>query len=209
LIVVSCLVFLFSLLVSFFLLDSISLFDFCIKNKRKIFFSAIVYILPKIFFLQSIPFILDVGLCITIITDLIEYSVFSIVPAILILYSFLIALYSGCYTMIIYSIIYTILIYVVFIFLELLIKRFFGKVGLGLGDLYFYFVFAWFFDLYFLFLSFFVASLLGLFFILFYKLIFFRRPLKKIIPFIPFLYLSISILQIKKFFIYVSCFLSM
>lgn len=96
-----------------------------------------------------------------------------------------------------------------FFILILLIKKMFNKDGLGLGDLYFYFMLVWYFDLYFLFLSFFLASLFGLFFILLYKLIFFKKPLIRIIPFIPCLYFSISCLQIETFFSYISYILFM
>ncbi len=205
-IIVYFFIFLVSLYISFILLEERSFYVFCLKNYRMITASAIIYLFPKIVCLSEISLLLDIGFCITIITDMIEYSVFSIIPITIIIYSFLICLYHQYYAILLYKMVNIIILYIVFLLLNKLIRGIFNKDALGSGDLYFYFIFVWYFDLYFLFLSFFVASLFGLIFILFYKLIFFKKPLKKIIPFIPCLYLSISVLQVESVFNNISSF---
>lgn len=203
-IIIYCLIFLLSLCISYFLLDNIGVYNFCMINYQKVLYSFIIYIFPKVLFLPEIPILLDIGFCISIITDIIEYSVYSIIPLLNILSCVGFALYFGNYNYIFFNIINIIIIYGIFFILILLIKKMFNKDGLGVGDLYFYFMFVWYFDLFFLFLSFFLASIFGLFFILLYKLIFFKKPLIRIIPFIPFLYLSICCLQVESVFSYIS-----
>ena len=200
-------IFLCSLGVAFFLLEEVSFFGFIQKNYISILFSVIIYCIPKLFFPSQISFFLDIGFCITIITDIIEYSVFSIIPMLLIFYSFISHLLQGNYYFIFISTLNSIIIYGIFLLLIFFIKKLFNKEGLGVGDLYFYFIFVWYFDLCFLGISFFLASLLGLFFILLHKLIFFKKPFKQIIPFIPCLYLSILILQIDIIYEKVVCFI--
>lgn len=197
---ITLIIFLFSLLISFLLLDKLSWKNFIAIDYKNIIAAGIIYFIPKILGVSSIHFLLDIGFCITIITDIIEYSVFSIIPAILIFHSFLSCLFYSNYSLLFYSIFKTIIIYMIFLLLMKSIKKFFNKDGLGIGDLYFYFIFVWYFDLYFLLLSFFIASFLGLLFIILHKIIFFKAPLKEMIPFIPCLYLSISMLQIESFY---------
>ncbi len=190
-------IFLLSIAISFFLLDDISFYNFIHKQYINIFISFLIYIMPKVIFFINMPFLLDFAFCITIITDIIDYSVFSIIPSLLIIISFIYNILYGYYDILYYSLVNTVAIYIFFSFLILLIKKLFKKDGLGLGDLYFYFIIAWYFDLYFLLLSFLISSLVGLFFIIFYKLIFFEKDIKRMIPFIPCLYIGVSLLKVN------------
>ncbi len=189
-------IFFIALIIVFFLLHENETFSsFFLKFYPQVLVSCFIFFFPKLLYSIYLPLLLESAFAITILTDIIDYSVFSIIPFITIFFSIIENIYYQKYSVILSSIWKSILVFIFFYFLIFFIKKIFKKDGLGLGDVYFYFIFVWYYDLYFLLLSFFFACLLALGFIFLYKIMFFKEPLKEMIPFIPFVYLSISLLK--------------
>jgi hypothetical protein len=192
-------IFLLACIFSAWLLDYENVFIMFGKERRAVLISGAIYMVPKLFLLLPLDYsyIVELAWAISILTDVIDYSVFSIVTKILCAEVIIKSIYFCDYIFLCYGLLRIAGAFAVYLMLTNIVSWCFKKEGLGVGDLYFYSALCFYYDAFFLILSFFISSIIGLCFILCDSIYHYKKPMRQIIPFIPCIYLSIIILQNK------------
>lgn len=201
--------FFLSIFCAFFLLEnSLSFYHFVIRYKKQIGLSfLVVFFIKGIFFcdyknvLGSNFFVkkdiwLDFAFMISVLTDLIDESVFVVVPLSILGITFLSFIYNQEYFLLFDSVSNIVIILLLYYFIDIIFTKFFAKKGMGFGDILLYLLLSCYYDLFFLIISFWISCVLGLFVIIIYKMIFFKKPLLKRVPFVPFVFLGVELLSI-------------
>lgn len=189
-----------ALIIAFFLLDLSWKFFFI--HKKKLLISFLVFCIPYVIGCRLPSHLLECGFAVTIITDIYECSVFSIIPFILFLWRQLCLLYSGDYLLLWNNFFYVFCVVSVYYSITTLSQKLFKKEGMGQGDMYFIAALSSYIDPMRNLFVFFLASFLGVCYGVLYFL-FFRRSLEGL-PLIPFLYIGASLVQCDTihFFLY-------
>jgi prepilin signal peptidase PulO-like enzyme (type II secretory pathway) len=180
-----------ALIVAFFLLD-LSWDSFFI-HKKKLLISFLVFCVPCLIGCPIPSTLLESGFAVTIITDIYECSVFSIIPLILFLWRQLFLLCIGDYLLLWNNFFYVFCVVGIYYSITTLSQKLFKKEGIGRGDMYFIAALSSYIDPMRILFVFFLASFLGVCYGVLYFL-FFRRSLDGL-PFIPFVYIGASLVQ--------------
>lgn len=194
--------FLLSTCISFILLSyELSYKNFILLYKKEFLISAFIFFIPKLillFFNYSYCFSLDffllnIAFMIMIITDIIEKSIFTIIPFTTIVLRFLSLIFMKDYFFIIESFFSIIIILVFYYLIYYLFLFLLKKEAIGFGDILCFFMLSFYSNIFLLGIIFWISSLLGLLFILCYKLLFWKKKILSIIPFVPCIYLGYEI----------------
>lgn len=184
-------IFVVALFLSLFLLD-VSWESFFL-HKRKLLISFLVFFFPPLIGCGMHSRLLECGFAVTIITDIYECSVFSLIPSILFLSRQFFLLYSADYVLFWNNFFYVFCIVCLYYSITILSQKLFKKEGMGAGDMYFIAALSSYIDPLRIMFIFFLASFLGVCYGLFYFLLY-QKSLEGI-PFIPLLYVATSVVQ--------------
>lgn len=202
------------LYLSFLLLHyEMTFLQFFMQYKNKIFFAFVIFFLPKLSYFdinQELLFdsvLLNSAFIVTIITDIIEESVFTIVPLAVILIKIILLTHSKQYGSLFFSIILFLTIFFIYFLIHFLSTRLLNKEVIGFGDILFYFVLSFYYSAIELLFSFWIASVIGIIFIIMNKCLKWQEKIKNKIPFIPCIYLSIEIIKYQAVINYLYTFL--
>lgn len=189
-------IFIFSFCVSLYLLEK----KISNINYSKIIVANFIYFIPKILGYTVSSLLLDAAFCITLITDIYEYSVFTVIPMVCYIIGLGSLFYFNNFNLMIEVIGKSFILWVLYKAIVFISQIFFNQEGFGKGDFYFLLGIIPYFDFIHFFILFFLACFGATIYSLFFSILFCKRIMG--VPFIPFLYIAASL--VSDDFIYLS-----